>query len=182
MLNKCWTKEISQLCNPNTSRCLTTSSSHPRNEKGRNINSSRWRKPAMRSWTFPSFVARCSELPSSCQKRPITSATLNWCSARSSVSEGVFLMYPWRETDSMSTYSSAILFPSTSLLFNHWIVFHCTSGYVAILLCIHWLKLLISTVRSWKCILAQNIYPKEPHICIQLWSTGLIPVWLGILG
>ena len=78
MLNKCWTKEISQLCNPNTSRCLTTSSSHPRNEKGRNINSSRWRKPAMRSWTFPSFVARCSELPSSCQKRPITSATLIW--------------------------------------------------------------------------------------------------------
>ena len=108
--------------------------------------------------------------------------TLSWCSARSSVSEGIFLMYPWRETDSMSTYSSAILFPSTSLLFNHWIVFHCTSGYVAILLCIHWLKLLISTVRLWKCILAQNLYPKEPHICIQLWSTGLIPVWLGILG
>ena len=26
------------------------------------------------------------------------------------LSEGVFLMYPWREMDSMSTYSSAILF------------------------------------------------------------------------
>ena len=34
----------------------------------------------------------------------------SWCSACTSVSEGVFLMYPWREIDSMSTYSSAILF------------------------------------------------------------------------
>ena len=40
--------------------------------------------------------------------------TLSWCSACTSVSEGVFLMYPWREMYSMSSYSSAILF---SLLF-----------------------------------------------------------------
>ena len=33
-----------------------------------------------------------------------------WCSACISVSEGVFLIYPWREMYSMSTYSSAILF------------------------------------------------------------------------
>ena len=32
--------------------------------------------PGMRSWTSPSSVARCSELRSSCQKRPFTSATL----------------------------------------------------------------------------------------------------------
>ena len=36
---------------------------------------------------------------------------LSWCSACSSVSEAVFLMYPWREMYSMSTYSSATLFP-----------------------------------------------------------------------
>ena len=36
--------------------------------------------------------------------------TLRWCSAISSVSESVFMMYPWREMYSRSTYSSAILF------------------------------------------------------------------------
>ena len=36
-------------------------------------------------------------------------STLN-CSTCTSVSEGVFLMYPWREMYSTSTYSSAILF------------------------------------------------------------------------
>ena len=35
---------------------------------------------------------------------------LSWCSACTSVSEGVFLMYLWREMYSTSTYSSAILF------------------------------------------------------------------------
>ena len=38
---------------------------------------------------------------------------LSWCSASISVSEGVFLMYLWRETYSMSSYCSAILFIST---------------------------------------------------------------------
>jgi len=37
-------------------------------------------------------------------------STLSWCSACTSVSEGVFLIYPWREMFSMSTYYSAILF------------------------------------------------------------------------
>ena len=40
---------------------------------------------------------------------------LSWCSACTSVSEGVFLMYLWTETYSVSTYSSAIL-PSLALL------------------------------------------------------------------
>ena len=35
-------------------------------------------------------------------------SALSWCSACTFVSEGVFLMYPWREMYSMSTYSSAI--------------------------------------------------------------------------
>ena len=37
-------------------------------------------------------------------------SALNWCSACTSVSEGVFLMYPWTEMYSASTYFSAILF------------------------------------------------------------------------
>ena len=50
-------------------------------------------------------------------------SALSWCSACTvSVSECVFLMYPWREMYSMPTYSSTILFPSTSrylILFPH---------------------------------------------------------------
>ena len=41
-------------------------------------------------------------------------STLSWCSACTSMSEGVFMKYPWREMYCMSTYSSAILF---SLIF-----------------------------------------------------------------
>ena len=53
---------------------------------------------------------------------------LSWCSVCTSVSEGVFLMYPWREMYSTTTYSSAILFSPANtpfwviydLLQNHW--------------------------------------------------------------
>ena len=37
-------------------------------------------------------------------------SALSWCSACTSVSEVVFLMYPWREMYSTSTCSSTILF------------------------------------------------------------------------
>ena len=37
-------------------------------------------------------------------------SALSWFSACTSVSESVFLIYPWRETYSISTYSSVILF------------------------------------------------------------------------
>ena len=48
-------------------------------------------------------------------------SALSWCSS-SSVSEGVFLMYLWREMYSTSTYSSAILFSTTHFIypFNSW--------------------------------------------------------------
>ena len=36
-------------------------------------------------------------------------SVLSWCSACTSVSEGIFLMYPWREMYSTFTYSSTIL-------------------------------------------------------------------------
>ena len=42
--------------------------------------------------------------------RQVLLLTLIWCSAGTSVSEGVFLMYLWREMYSTSTYSSASLF------------------------------------------------------------------------
>ena len=38
-------------------------------------------------------------------------SALSWCSASTSVSDSVFLMYLWKEMYSISTYSSAILFP-----------------------------------------------------------------------
>ena len=37
-------------------------------------------------------------------------SALSWCSACTSVSEGIFLMYLWREMYSTSTYSSASCF------------------------------------------------------------------------
>ena len=45
-------------------------------------------------------------------------SALSWCSAFTSVSEGVFLMYPWGEMYSTSTYSSAILFSTGICLLN----------------------------------------------------------------
>ena len=47
----------------------------------------------------------------------ILSVLLPWCSACTSVSEGVFLMYTLREMYSTSTYSSTILFPSPIFYF-----------------------------------------------------------------
>ena len=51
-------------------------------------------------------------------------STLSWCSACTPLSEGVFLMYLWREMYSMYIYSSAILFLScvTGFYGNHWVV------------------------------------------------------------
>ena len=43
-------------------------------------------------------------------------SSLSWCSACTSVSEGVFLTYPWRKMYSTSTCCSAILFLLCSLL------------------------------------------------------------------
>ena len=47
-------------------------------------------------------------------------SALSWCSACTSVSEGVFLMYPWREMFSISTYSSAILFSLAAICCFWW--------------------------------------------------------------
>ena len=63
-------------------------------------------------------------------------STLSWCSAFTSVSEGVFLMYLWREMYSISTYSSTILFSIyTDSLMS--IVIRANSKIL--LLYLHWL-------------------------------------------
>ena len=50
-----------------------------------------------------------------CSTGRVLLSALSWCSGPISVSKGVFLMYPWRETYSTTTYSSTILFsPSLS--------------------------------------------------------------------
>ena len=56
-------------------------------------------------------------------------SALSCCSACTSVSEGVFLMYPWREMYSTSTYSSTILFSllNKELLINQSAIFQLTS-------------------------------------------------------
>ena len=41
-------------------------------------------------------------------------SALSWCSACTSVSEGAFLIYPWREKYYTSIYSSSILFSHVS--------------------------------------------------------------------
>ena len=43
-------------------------------------------------------------------------SALRWCSECTSVSEGVFLMYLWREMCSTSTAAAAILFPLECIL------------------------------------------------------------------
>jgi len=43
---------------------------------------------------------------------------LSWCSAYTYVSEGIFLMYLWRDMYSMATYSSTILFSPMYSSFN----------------------------------------------------------------
>ena len=58
------------------------------------------------SFILPSFAWVCTVFPAG---QGLLSA-LSWRSACASVSEGVFLMHPWRERYSMYTCSSTILF------------------------------------------------------------------------
>ena len=58
------------------------------------------------SFILPSFAWFCIFFSTG----QVLLSALSWCSACTSVSEGVFLMYPWREMYSTSTYSSASFF------------------------------------------------------------------------
>ena len=70
--------------------------------------------PTPSSLVLPSFVWFCVVFPTG----QVLLSALSCCSAFTSVSEGVFLMYPWKEMYSTSTYSSTILF------FRSFIYFH----------------------------------------------------------
>ena len=80
-------------------------------------------------------------------------STLSWWSECTSVSEGVFLMYLWRKMYSMSTYSSAILFSSSS--------FHEVSLKRTIKVC------LVSSSKRFACGLE--------HADVPCW----LPAWSG---
>ena len=68
---------------------------------------------SLRAWAW---VLRGSVLLFSIGRVPLSA--LSWYSACTSVSEGVFLMYLWREMYSTSTYSSAILFSAWMLILS----------------------------------------------------------------
>ena len=84
---------------------------------------------------------------------------LSWCSAYTSVSEGVFLMHPWREMCSTSTSSSSILF-SCQLLVHyccgcHW---KTTSGELLVYARSHSAK---SSWSHWICIATHEWFLKQ---------------------
>ena len=68
-------------------------------------------------------------------------SVLSWYSASTSVSEGVFLIYPWREMHSTSTYSSATL-PL------------CICSYSPLILSIHLASLLYFIFTPLSCLIA----------------------------
>ena len=61
------------------------------------------------SFILPSFVWFCIFFSAG----QVLLSTLSWCSACTSVSDGVFLTYLWRDMYSTSTYSSTFLFSPT---------------------------------------------------------------------
>ena len=85
---------------------------------------------------------------------------LSWYSACTSVSEGVFLMYPWREAYSTSTYSSTIVF--SSLLFVFTCLFHISHSWYAGICDYYW---------------HQSHSPHSCHYWKKLHFLTLIPLW-----
>ena len=77
-------------------------------------------------------------------------SAFSWCSACTSVSGDVFLMYPWREMYSTSTYSSTILF---SIYTDSLMPTVIRANSEILLLCLHWLLyfdfLSSKFTRSW---------------------------------
>ena len=89
-------------------------------------------------------------------------SALSWCSLCTSVSEGVFLMDPWREMYSMFTYSSAILSSPFSPLKPQTITLHKLSylylkmvfkGKVSVILVTYSMFLSLSHVHVIKLLL-----------------------------
>ena len=80
-------------------------------------------------------------------------SALSWFSACTSVSEGIFLMYLWREMYSMSTYSSAIC--SSNTLFLNDIFIHTCCDFQPTVICV-WAGLLSSCLAGLHIILCKT--------------------------
>ena len=107
-------------------------------------------------------------------------STLSWCSASTSVSEGVFLMHPQREMYSMSTYSSVTFFllPTCICIFN---VFMGGSEFH--ILVPHHLNLTANKVYLKKVILAVFwIFAQKSIQSSQWFSWSLITLKVTYLG
>ena len=104
----------------------------------------------------------------------------SWCPACTSVSEGVFLMYPWREMYSTSTYSSAMLFSHIYnwILLGYRIEWNRMESYTRhFFACIISFSTMIFEIHScpflWLLFYCMNI----PQIYVSKWAFGLFPVW-----
>ena len=125
------------------------------------------------SFVLPSFVWFYMFFPS-CQ---LLLFTLSWCSAHTSVSEGVFLMYPWRETYSVSTYSSTSLFSVFSfeiqklVLLLSFLVLYLVGPEFALLGYSYFFRFIISSDT-----LNHNIWSIYPYHLFISWISDLTPV------
>ena len=107
------------------------------------------------SFVLPSFSWVCIFFAAG----QVLLSALSWCPACTSVSEGVFLMHPWREMCSTSTSSSSILF-SCQLLVHyccgcHW---KTTSGELLVYARSHSAK---SSWSHWICIATHEWFLKQ---------------------
>ena len=83
-------------------------------------------------------------------------SALGWCSTSTSVSEGAFLMYLWREMCSASTYSSVILF-------SVYLIYDFITDYV----------LIVKLNKIWW----EIIRPSEVSILKKVWKTFIVLIF-----
>ena len=83
-------------------------------------------------------------------------SALRWCSASTSVSEGAFLMYLWREMCSASTYSSVIFF-------SVYLIYDFITDYVFI----------VKLNKNWW----EIIRPSEVSILKKVWKTFIVLIF-----
>ena len=134
------------------------------------------------------FSPRCFILPSlACfciffSSGQVLLFTLSWFPTCTSVSEDVFLMYPWREVYSMSTYSSTILFspPVYFLVGRLCITVMRSSGYRAFPLQTWWFvymaEVLVNYPTEWDRFFShlRYMYPSLPYLSICLLSAQYV--------
>jgi len=104
-------------------------------------------------------------------------SALSWYSACTSLSEGVFPMYPWREIHSTSTYSSAILF-SPLHVFDFFLIF------ASLVFSIHfhiWICLLVWLIFYFLVLvfILCFLFFSSPFLFVSVWiSLGILICWV----